>query len=332
MLKKILLLLVLLLLVGCLLFSLVENKKNVPLQKPPFKVALLLEGKKDDQGWDNQAFKGLQQIERELHAQIIYKQNISTEQVQIAETKKLAEEGYDLIFGNGRSFESIFNRVAPAYPNTHFVFFNGKSNVSNVSAVNFTPESIGYFSGMVAGLMTKTHKVGLIPAYCSMKEIRPFIQAVKEQNKANQVIVQEVNSWNDGSAAVKIAKNMVEQGVDVLVPMGDGFNIDVIMEAHHAKRWAVGYISDQSFVSRGTIITSTVQDVTNVYLQIAQQYKNGLLPEGSLTFDFKNGGQDLAPFGSMVPDPIKSKIKQKLDEYKKGMFSLPVYPHSLGCQ
>ncbi|MEZ2733145.1 BMP family ABC transporter substrate-binding protein [Aneurinibacillus aneurinilyticus] len=332
MLKKIPLLVALLLLVGCLLYSLIENKKNVSLKKPPFKVALLLEGKKDDQGWDNQAFRGLQQIERELHAQIVYKQDINTDQIQITETKKLAEEGYDLIFGNGRSFESIFNRIAPIYPKTHFVFFNGKSNIPNVSAVNFTPESIGYFSGMVAGLMTKTHKVGLIPAYHSMKEIEPFFQAVKEQDQRNQVIVQEVNSWNDGAAAVKIAKSMVEQNADVLVPMGDGFNIDVIMEAHHAKRWAVGYISDQSFVSRGTIITSTVQDVTNVYLQIAKQYKDGSLPEGCLLFDFKNGGQDLAPFGSMVPNPIQNKIKQKLDEYKKGAFFLPVQPPYLGCQ
>jgi transcriptional activator of comK gene len=327
MLKKLLLLLVLLLLVGCTTFPSFKTK-NAALDDQTFKVALLLEGKIYDQGWDNQAYIGLKEIERKMNAQIAYVEHVNTEQKHFAEAKKLAEAGYDIIFGNGRIFETAFHRLAPEYRNTHFIFFNGKATEPNVSAANFTPESMGYFSGMVAGLMTKTHKIGLIPAYRSMKEIEPFIMAAKAQNKANQIIVQEVNDWSDGKKAVQIAQTMIKQGVDILVPMGDGFNIDVIMEAHHAKRFAIGYVSDQSFVSKETVVTSTIQKVSETYLRLAQQYRNGKLVGGNLTLDFKNGAQELAPFGPMVPTSVRETVAKQLKSYKEGAFALPVFSSS----
>lgn len=329
--KKLLFLLVLLLLTGCSLLSYKEEEEDISQHKP-LKVALLLEGKKYDQGWDNQAYDGLKEIQRTMSAQTIYLEHVNTEQKQTAEAKQLAEQEYDLIFGNGRSFEKVFNQLAPAYPKTRFVFFNGKSEAGNVSAINFTPESIGYFSGMAAAMMTKTNKVGLIPAYSSMSEVSAFIRGVQDQNRKIHVIVQEVKSWNDGKKAVQIARQVIKEGADILVPMGDGFNIDVIMEAHHNRRWAIGYISDQSFVSKDTVITSTMQNVSAVYVKIAMQHKKGMLPGGCLNYDFTNGGQDLAGFGPMVPPYVQSQLEKKIAEYKAGAFSLPLPIHSVRCR
>ncbi|AMA73725.1 MULTISPECIES: BMP family ABC transporter substrate-binding protein [Aneurinibacillus] len=331
MLRKLLCLPILVLFVGCSLLPQAENPVNPSVEKP-FKVALLVEGKIYDQGWDNQAYMGLKEIERKMRAQILCVQYVNTEEKQIAQAESLAKQGYELIFGNGRSFEAVFNRLAPAYPNTRFVFFNGKALALNVLAVNFTPESMGYFSGMVAGLMTKTKKIGLIPAYSSMKEIEPFIAAVKQQNRENSVMMEEVGSWSDGAKAIQIARRMIDKGADILVPMGDGFNIDVIMEAHRAKRFAIGYISDQSFVSKETVLTSTVQNVTSVYLKIARQHKSGQLLGNCLTLDFADGSQDLAAFGAMVPEAVRKKVRQKLYEYKTGVWNLPVQYHSLRCR
>jgi transcriptional activator of comK gene len=304
----------------------VENAVRVE-EGTSFHAALLVEGEIYDQGWDSQAYKGLKEIERTMNAKVKVVQYVDNDDKRRSETEALAKEGYQLIFGNGRSFERAFNSLAKKYPNTHFVFFNGQSKETNVSAMNFTPESMGYFSGMVAGLMTKTHKVGLIPAYQSMKEIDSFVKAVKEQNSANQVLIEEVQDWNDGEKAEKIASEMIKSGVDILVPMGDGFNLKVIMEAHHANRLAIGYISNQSFVSKETVITSTVQHVTNLYVEIAKKYQEGTLQGGSLYFDFQDGVQELAPFGPMVPPGVQKKVMLRLAQYKEGKFTLPVVVH-----
>ena len=284
----------------------------------PLKVGLLVEGVIYDQGWDGQAYQGLKAIEREYRAQIEYIEHANNPDVQWREAKRLADQGYGLIFGHGRSFESVFNKLAVSYPNTRFVFFNGKANGKNVSSINFTPESMGYFAGMIAGTMTKSHKVGLIPAYMSMHEIVPFVEAVKKQHPNNEVIVREVQSWSDGKKAGEIARNMIQEGVDVLAPMGDGFNIDVIMEAHHAGRLAVGYISDQAFVSKNTVVTSVIQNVSTLYVTIAEQYRRGTFKSGDVQVDFKDGAQQLGTFGPMVSPEAKEKINREIERYKRG--------------
>ena len=241
--KKVVLIILFLLLVACSPVSPNPNKDN-----HLFKVALLLEGSAFDQGWDSQAYSALIQIEKDMNATVKYVENANTEDKIQKETNQLAQEGYQLIFGNGRIFEKAFNQIAPSYPGSHFVFFNGKSKGENVTSVNFVPESLGYFSGMTAGLMTKNHKIGLIPALSTMKEIAAFIAGAKDQNPQNTVYVKEVNDWNNKEGATEIANHMIRNGVDVLVPMGDGYCIDIIMAACKAHIYAIGFVSDQSYI------------------------------------------------------------------------------------
>ncbi|WP_157738026.1 BMP family ABC transporter substrate-binding protein [Aneurinibacillus soli] len=320
--KKIVIMVLFLLLVGCVPHGQSAMNQSVSQAIVPLKVGLLVDGKIYDQGWDGQAYRGLKAIERTYQAQVECIQDADQPDVQWREAKRLADSRYDLIFGNGRSFEAVFNKLAVSYPKTRFVFFNGKAQGENVSAINFTPESTGYFSGMIAGTMTKSHKVGLIPAYQSMREVKPFIAAVKEQNPNNEVLVQDVKSWSDGKKAGEIARKMIKEGADVLAPMGDGFNIDVIMEAHHAGQLAVGYISDQYFVSKNTVITSVVQNLSSLYVRIFEQYQSGALKSGDVEVDFADGAQQLGTFSPTVPDEVRRKINKKLEEYEHGAFVL----------
>ncbi|WCN36936.1 BMP family ABC transporter substrate-binding protein [Aneurinibacillus uraniidurans] len=317
--KKIAIIGLFLLLIGCIPHW--QSIAKQPISPTaPLKVGLLLDGKIYDQGWDGQAYRGLKAIERTYQVQTECVQDANQPDVQLREAKRLADAGYDLIFGNGRSFETVFNKLAVSYPKTRFVFFNGNAKGENVSSINFTPESMGYFSGMIAGMMTKSHKVGLIPAYDSMREVKPFMAAVKEQNPNNEVLLQDVKGWSDGKKAEEIAQKMIREGADVLAPMGDGFNIDVIMQAHYEGRLAVGYISDQYFVSKNTVITSIVQNLSAMYVKIFEQYQDGTLKSGGVEFDFADGAQQLGTFNPAVPDEVRRKIERRLEEYKRGEF------------
>lgn len=317
--RKVILIVLFLLFVACTPVSPNPKKDN-----HLFKVALLLEGSSFDQGWDSQAYSALIEIEKDMNATVKCVENVNTEAKIQQETNQLAKDGYQLIFGNGRIFEKTFNELAPSYPDAHFVFFNGQPKGENVTSVNFVPESLGYFSGMTAGLMTKNHKIGLIPALSSMKEISAFIAGAKDQNPQNTVYIKEVNDWNDKQIATDIANNMIKNGVDVLVPMGDGYCIDVIMAASKAHIYAIGYVSDQSYIDQKTVITSTVQELNKSYMNIAQKYKNNTLSSGCVYVDFNDGSQRLSSFGPMVTEEVKQKVEKKVKEYNEGTFHLPV--------
>lgn len=289
-----------------------------------FKVGLLLEGSAFDQGWNSQAYSALLHMEKEMNASVKYVENLDTESLIYKETEKLAQEGYDLIFGNGRIFEKAFNQVAPSFPHSHFVFFNGVPKGSNVTSINFVPESLGYFSGMTAGLVTKTHIIGLIPALSTMKEIPAFIAGAKEQDPNNRILVKVVGDWVNKEKARQYARELINEGADILVPMGDAYCIDVIMEAHkHQNVFAIGFVSDQSYISEKALITSTLQDVRKMYIDSAEQYKNNVLPGGIRKIDFQDGAQSLSPFGPMVSPDIRKKIETKLQNYMNGKESLP---------
>lgn len=295
-----------------------------PRQDDSFKVGLLLEGSAFDQGWNSQAYSALIQMEKEMDASIIFVENLNSENQIYQETVKLAEKGYDLIFGNGRAFEKSFNKVAPSFPRSHFIFFNGQPVGGNVTSINFVPESIGYFSGMIAGLVTKNHMIGLIPALDSMKEIPAFIAAAKEQNEKNKIIVKVVGDWGNREKARQYAQDLIKEGADILVPMGDAYCIDVIMEVDkHKDIYAIGFVSDQSYLSKNTMITSTLQDVRQLYVQTAEQYKNNVLASGVQKVDFKDGAQSLSSFGSMVSPDIKKIIETRLKNYIDGIEPLP---------
>ncbi|HBI03862.1 MAG TPA: hypothetical protein DDY49_07535 [Paenibacillaceae bacterium] len=295
-----------------------------PQKDESFKVGLLLEGSAFDQGWNSQAYSSLILMEKEMNATIKYVENLNTESKIYQETETLAKEGYDLIYGNGRAFEASFNKVAPSYLQSHFVFFNGKPKGKNVTSINFVPESIGYFSGFTAGLMTKKHSIGLIPALDSMKEIPAFIVGAKEQNASNKVIVKVVGDWGNKEKAQQYARELIKDGVDILVPMGDAYCIDVIMEAKkHNDVYVIGFVSDQSYISKSTVITSTQQDLRKIYINTAEQFKSNSLASGVLKVDFKEGAQSLSSFGIMVTPDIKKKIETRLLNYIHGKEPLP---------
>jgi transcriptional activator of comK gene len=323
--RNVVIFVVIALLIGCSFLA--REKPPVKPVEKPFRVALLVEGSIYDQGWDSQAYLGLKQIERTMHAQVTYIQHCRTDASKRDHTKALAEQGYSIIYGNGRGYEATFNKLGALYPSTHFIFFNGQPVGPNVSSINFTPKSIGYFSGMVAGLLSKTHKIGLIPALNSMEEIEPFIAAAKEQSPANRVFVQQVNDWNDQTKSSEIAHTMIKKGADILVPMGDGYNARVIIEAKNAHILAVGYVSDQSFIAPDTVVTSTIQQVRDVYIEVAKECKAHKLRGGSLYFDFKDGVQKLAPFSPAVSKNDQKKILDRLNKYNEGLFTLPGSVH-----
>jgi transcriptional activator of comK gene len=312
----ILLIVLLVIVAGCFMLS-----HPIPQDQPSFKVGLLVEGNIYDQGWDSEAYAALIQIERNFDAETEYIEfhNQGTEESFESQAKRLAEEGFDLIFGHGRIFEKPFNKLGPKYPDTTFVFFNGNAEGENVFSVSFTPVSMGFFAGMTAGLMTKSGVVGIVAALPDMEEIKGFQAGVRYANPSVKVLTETVGSWGDREKGKMHSLNLIKQGADVLFGAGDGFNIEVINAAREKGVYAVGFVSDQSFISRETVLVSIIQNVRKVYLDIARKTKyNELGNKHEQVYDFTNGGQRLTNFGDMVPEEVQAKIRQALEQYRLG--------------
>ncbi|MEH7381716.1 BMP family ABC transporter substrate-binding protein [Bacillus sp. JJ1533] len=281
------------------------------------KVGLLVPDTIDDQVWGTEGYKGLLQIKSKFQVDVFFKEGITSEASTRAAVNEFVDQGVNLIFGHGSEYAEIFNQIAEEYPDVHFVFFNGNTRKENITSLNFEGHAMGFFGGMVAGKMTEANKVGVIAAFEWQPEINGFYEGVLFQNDEVDVDIGYVQNWDDTEKAISIAEKMIAEGVDIIYPAGDGFNVPVIEKIKEEGLYAIGYVSDQSDLGEETVYTSTVQHVDQLYLLVANKFDLGELKSGTLYFDFQDDVVSMGAFSPKVDETFIKELKGYIKDYKE---------------
>ena len=281
------------------------------------KVGLLVTETIDDKVWGAKGYKGLLKIQSELDVDVYYKEGMKDETSIREAIDEFDNNGVNLIFGHGSEFANYFNEISSDYPDIHFVLFNGKANGENITSLNFDSNAMGFFGGMVAGEMTKSNKIAVLAAFEWQPEIDGFFEGAYYQNENVEVDIQFVQDWNDAEVALALLDQMIADGVDIVYVAGDGYNIAVIEKLKEEGLYAIGFVSDQSDLGKGTVLTSTVQHVDTLYEVVAKEFNNGNLKNGELYYDFKDEVISLGTFSPLVDEQFKSEIMDSIEEYKK---------------
>lgn len=313
-------------LTGCSSKTATSSSSSSGISGKTLKVAMLSTGAVNDGGWNEGAYNAIQAIKKKYGCTVNYTENVTDSQMkQVIST--YANQGYNLIFGHGYEFSDAFKSIAPSFPKTDFIAVNGSSSDKNLFSTNFKFGELGYFTGMTAGLMTKSNKVGIIiatDAPTNMADVDTFKQGVKAVNPNADVSVSIVGSWNDIPKAKEAASALVGQKCDVLLSQGDSFSIGVFQAAAAAGAYAIGWSEDQHSMMPDTVITSGVQDITTLYETMAADYLGGKLSSSKkYTFGMKdNDAQKLGVFNSKVPQDVQDKVNQAIKDYKSGKLTL----------
>lgn len=138
--------------------------------------------------------------------------------------RAMAEEGYDLIITTFGYMQEPMNTVALEYPDTMFAGVYQDTNlkdpiIPNVWGTSFQGGATFYVTGYLAGKITKTGKVGMIPGAEEPgpnSEANAFMQGVKAANPDAEVEFAFVGSYEDPATAKEIAAAMIADGVDVI--------------------------------------------------------------------------------------------------------------------
>src|SRR5690606_11854072 len=130
------------------------------------------------------------------------------------------EQGNALILGEAFAVESAARKVAKDYPGTAFLMgSSGKPQAPNFSVFDNYIQEPAYLTGMIAGGMTKTHRIGLVGGY-PIPEVNRLMQAfmagAKEVDPQVTFAVSFIGSWFDPPKAKEAAFAMIDQGADVL--------------------------------------------------------------------------------------------------------------------
>lgn len=281
------------------------------------KVGLLVPETVNDQVWGTKGFKGLLKIQSKFDVDVFYKEGMNSEAVVERAVDEFNQKGVNLIFGHGSEYAEYFNNLSKEYPKIHFISFNGDAKNKNTTSLNFKAHAMGFFGGMVAAHMSKAQNVGVIAAYEWQPEIEGFYQGALAENKNTNISIEYVGNWDDEIKAVQLANDMMEKGIDVIYPAGDGFNVPVIERVKERGLYVIGYVSDQSDIGESTVLTSTIQQVDVLYEKVAEQYNNGELKTGNISYDFQDNVISLGKFSPHVNKEFIQKINNEIDNYKE---------------
>ncbi|ALX48646.1 transcriptional regulator [Lentibacillus amyloliquefaciens] len=278
---------------------------------------MLVETTIHDQPWNEKGYEGLLSIEEEFGVDVFYKEDVKTQADVREAVDELVSNGVNLIFGNSSAYGQFFEDISATYPEVHFVYFNGGQFGEDVTSLNFNAHAMGFFAGMMAGEMTETNRVGVIGAFEWQPEIEGFFEGVTYQNPEAEVNFNYVNDWNGNELAMDMYKTMRDDGTDVIYPAGNAYSHSIIEQANQDGIYAIGYVADQSEIAEETVLTSTVQHLSELYTLAAKEFNEGDLRGGVMTYDFQDDMISLGKLSPDVPEEFQKVIQEEIEAYKE---------------
>lgn len=266
----------------------------------------------------------------EARGDIEYK---ASENVSNADYERVMREyatgGSQLIVGEAFAVEAAARKVAKDFPKTSFLMgSSGKPQAPNFSVFDNYIQEPAYLSGMVAGVMTKSNKIGLVGGFPIPEVNRlmnAFMAGVKETNPKVEFSVSFINSWFDPPKAKEAAFAMIEKGADVMYAERFG----VSDAAKEKGKLAIGNVINTQSQYPETVIASALwhfEPSADRAIKLAKEGKFAAEDYGIYSM-MKHKGSSLAPMGTFekkIPADVLAKVKAKEKAIVTGSFTVVV--------
>ncbi|HAK69103.1 MAG TPA: BMP family ABC transporter substrate-binding protein [Treponema sp.] len=248
-------------------------------------------------------------------------------------TALAADGSYDVIFSSNPSIPELADPLTKQFPNQKFILMDGAlDGNNNIACVSYNQKEQTYLSGYISGLMSKTHKVGLIAAqeYPVMNNVLYpyYAKGAADAYEGTTCDFRIVGNWYDAAKGAEIADALYSQGVDVILPICGGASQGVISSAvEHG--FYLSYIDENSFVKApGTVISScaTKQELASKECVLA--FLNGSTEWGKTKVVGLQQGyiefiQDDPLYNSTVPENIRKTMAELVSDLMTGKRNVP---------
>ena len=266
----------------------------------------------------------------EARGEIEYK---ATENVANADYERVMREyataGNQLIVGEAFAVESAARKVAKDFPKTAFLMgSSGKPQAPNFSVFDNYIQEPAYLTGLIAGGMTQTNKIGLVGGFPIPEVNRlmhAFMAGAKEVNPKVEFTVTFINSWFDPPKAKEATFAMIDKGADVLYAERFG----VSDAAKEKGKLAIGNVINTQPQYPDTVVASALWDMAPTIDLALKHVKGGTFKAedyGPYSM-MKHKGSSLSPLGTFeakVPADLKAKVKAKEADILAGKFTVKV--------
>lgn len=224
-------------------------------------------GGKFDKSFNEAAYNGAEKFKKETG--IAYRDFEPTGDTQGEQAiRNFASRGFNPVVAVSFAWTSAIEKVAAEFPDTKFIIVDAVVDKPNVRSVVYKEEEGSFLVGVLAGLASKTGKVGFVGGM-DIPLIRKF-ECGYEQGarsvKADVEVFQNMTgttgaAWNDPVRGGELTKNQIDQGADVVYAAAGATGLGVLQTAADNKKLSIGVDSNQNYLHPGSVLTSMVKRV-----------------------------------------------------------------------
>ena len=243
--------------------------------------------------------------------------------------RQYAQEGNTFIMGESFAVEAAARKVAKDFPKVSFLMgSSGKPQAPNFSVFDNYIQEPAYLSGMIAGGMTKSGKIGMVGGFPIPEVNRlmhAFMAGAKETNPKVEFMVTFINSWFDPPKAKEAAFAMIDKGADLMYAERFG----VSDAAKERGKLAIGNVINTQDKYPETVVSSALWNMEPSVDRALKLVKDGKFKAedyGQYSM-MKYKGSELAPLGTFektIPADIVSKMRAKEKMILDGKFTVKV--------
>lgn len=304
------------------------------------KVGFIYVGPVDQFGWTASHEEGRLYLEQ-------YTSDVKTyfkESVAPADGPKVIDEfvdaGVTIVFSTSFDFLNASLEGPTRHPGLSTFNCSGFKTAPRAGNYQLRIEESEYLTGMVAGRMTRTNKIGVVAAlriYEQVMHINAFTRGVRAVNPTAEVNVRFVHNWFNPPMELAAVRDLAGQGNDIIKGLTDT-TIPVVAAADYTTDaglpvYAIGHDNRNHCEAKpDTCLVSSFYNWGPLYKKLVEEVRAGTYPAaGRIDYlgmaDMDVGG--VSTFNAVVPQAVRDEVAAKQTSIKNRTFNIFSGPFNL---
>lgn len=297
------------------------------------KMGFIYVGPRDDFGYNQSHFEGKSGVAKLSWVKAFDQENVpETVEVQKVMESMINIDGAQVLFPTSFGyFDPHIIKIAKKYPEVKFLHCGGlwkEGLPKNVgSYFGYIDEPV-YVAGVVAGLMSKSNKLGFIaaiPIPQVLKNINCFTLGARSVNPKITTNVVFTGGWANPVKEAEAANSMIDQGIDVLTCHVDSPKV-VVETAEKRGVYSCGYHTNQISLAPKGFLTGSEWNWTSVYSDYAEMIRTNKTIPNLVRGGLKEGIVKSSPYGKSVSAKAKKAADAARAKFMTGKFTAFVGP------
>lgn len=236
------------------------------------------------------------------------------------------DEGCNIIFTTSWGYMDVTEEMAQENPDIYFFHGTGyKSNGKNFSNYFGRIYQARYLSGIVAGMNTKTNKIGYVAAMDSSNSevtggIDAFALGIASVNPDAKVYVKVTNSWYAPKAEEAAAGELLDMGCDVMAQHCDTPYPQTM--ASDAGLYGIGYNSDMGKETPDSCLTSVIWNWSAYYTSQVQSIIDGTYKGENYYGGMQEGLVSITDLADFCAEGTQEKVDAAKSKILSGEFNV----------